>query len=153
MNVGTTCDSPCNVILGRLQNKRKYQDGWRADCPVREHKSDQTVWVSERDDGSVGLHCFAGCTPLNVVHSLGLEMKDLFPRPVGDLSPSERRVRRQWGKISKYAAALSSLEFAARIIWLAGCDVRDGAQLTDSDLVHLGQAIESVENARSVFNG
>lgn len=152
MVVGTICDSPFNVILSRLENKRHYQDGWRADCPAVEHKSHQTVYVSERDDGSVGLHCFAGCTALDIVHSIGLELKDLFPKPVGQLSPSERKARQEWGKVSKFAAALTSLEFSARVIWLAGCHLRNGEILDETDECQLNQAIETVEEARRILH-
>jgi DNA-binding transcriptional ArsR family regulator len=37
--------------------------------------------VSEGADGSVLLHCHAGCSPEQIVAAIGLTMSDLFPKP------------------------------------------------------------------------
>ena len=144
---------PIEVILPRLDNKKSYREGWRADCPARQHKSRNTLWISERDDGSIGMHCFAGCEPLEVLHAIGLELRDLFPKSMEDRSPRERNERRQFGRIAKYEAARSSLERAARIIWVAGLQLRAGESLNSIDEQQLDSAIETIETAGKVLNG
>lgn len=59
-------------------------DQYIARCPAHGDKSPS---LSIREvDGKVLLHCFAGCTPEEIVGALGLSLKDLFansPTPRG----------------------------------------------------------------------
>lgn len=67
-------------ILNRLSGvKRKGQNSWMACCPAHDD-SDPSLAVTSVDDGRILLKCFAGCSALEVVHALGLELKDLFPQ-------------------------------------------------------------------------
>lgn len=59
-------------------------------CP---HHRDRTASLSlrEGDDGTVLLHCHAGCSSADVVRSAGLAWADLFPS-----GSRERRRTRAW---------------------------------------------------------
>lgn len=50
---------------------------WMARCPAHDDKV-QSLQVSERADGSVGLHCHAGCDKFLLLDALGLTFPDLF---------------------------------------------------------------------------
>lgn len=71
-------------ILGRLDRVKSSGAGkWRARCPA--HGSDNNTSLSVADrDGRVLLHCFAGCSTEAVLSAVGLTLRDLFDRPLGD---------------------------------------------------------------------
>ena len=53
-----------------------------ARCPAHEDET-PSLSVTEEEGGLCLLHCFAGCTPEDVVTALQLDMTDLFPEPSG----------------------------------------------------------------------
>ena len=66
-------------ILDQLQKvKKPGGNKWMACCPSHDD-SDPSLAIRLEDDGRILLHCFAGCTALDVVHSMGMELKDLMP--------------------------------------------------------------------------
>ena len=65
------------AVLGRLHGVRRSGDGWKAQCPAH-HDAHASLSVSTRDDGSVLLHCHAGCPTPAVLAALGLKFADLF---------------------------------------------------------------------------
>lgn len=70
-------------FLSRLQKVRKTGDGkWLARCCSHEDRS-PSLSISERDDGRILLHCFAGCSAQEVVEAVGMELKDLMPENLG----------------------------------------------------------------------
>lgn len=73
------------AILQRLDKVTSKGDGYLARCPHHEDNS-PSLTITERD-GKVLLHCFAGCTAEEVMHSINLEMRDLFS---DSLSPRDK---------------------------------------------------------------
>ena len=72
--------SPFDRILGKFNEKHKAGNGFNVKCPVLGHNDKKASLSIDKDyDGTVLLHCHAGCQPEDVVNALGLEMKDLFP--------------------------------------------------------------------------
>lgn len=53
---------------------------WSARCPAHEDRS-PSLSVRETDEGTVLIHCFAGCSPEAVTGALGLALSDLFTKP------------------------------------------------------------------------
>ena len=70
--------TPLERVLDCLQHVRRQGSGWSARCPAHLDRRN-SLSVAEGEDGRVLVHCFAGCTPEDVVAGLGLEMRDLFP--------------------------------------------------------------------------
>ncbi|MHB1199171.1 MAG: hypothetical protein ACYCZ6_06350 [Polaromonas sp.] len=65
--------------MSRLEAVRQRQLGqWSSKCPAHADKG-PSLSVRESTDGSVLIHCFAGCSAAEIVGSMGLEMTDLFP--------------------------------------------------------------------------
>ena len=88
--VVTSADSgPIDGVLSRLEGVRREGGGWRARCPAH-GDTEPSLSVNEGDGGQVLLHCFAGCAPEDVVRSIGLQMRDLFPRPELDYAAGKR---------------------------------------------------------------
>ena len=68
---------------------------WRAPCPVHQGK-DLNMMLSERNDGSVGVHCFVcGATGIEVVEALGLPVKELFAEDTDYKPPKINRHMRE----------------------------------------------------------
>lgn len=64
-------------LLNRFDGVRSRGTGrWSARCPAHRDKS-PSLSIREAD-GKTLLHCFAGCTPGEIVGALGLNLKDLF---------------------------------------------------------------------------
>lgn len=73
-------------LLGRLERVKGSAGRWTARCPAHEDKSPS---LSIREDADrILLKCHAGCTTLEVVQALDLELADLFLKP---LTSSDRR--------------------------------------------------------------
>jgi len=77
-------------VLARLEHVHEIRPGqWRAKCPAHDGKSRDSLSLAETGDGTILVRCFASCSAQEIVRSIGLELKDLFPR--SDLNRDERR--------------------------------------------------------------
>lgn len=59
-------------------------------CPAHPDRT-PSLPVREGNDGRVLLNCFAGCSTDEVLHALGLDMRDLFSEAGCDPQHPERR--------------------------------------------------------------
>src|SRR5437016_6083947 len=66
-------------ILSRLKCVKRSGDGWTARCPAH-HDTKASLSIREGEDVRILIKCHAGCTTESVLCSLGLTMKDLFPK-------------------------------------------------------------------------
>lgn len=57
---------------------RASSGGWITNCPAHDD-SHASLSFTEEGDGKILLYCHAGCRPEDIVTSLGLTMRDLFP--------------------------------------------------------------------------
>jgi hypothetical protein len=64
-------------FVQRLNAKRSGQ-GWQAKCPAHNDR-EPSLSIKEGLDGRTLLHCHAGCSTDNVLRSLGVTHRDLFP--------------------------------------------------------------------------
>lgn len=73
-------DSPeLHNIMDRLENVRRGGRGYTARCPAHGDRNN-SLSISLGDDGRILIFCFAGCSAQEIVESLGLTLRDLFPR-------------------------------------------------------------------------
>lgn len=68
---------PIERVVARLPGASWSGGEWTACCPAHDD-STPSLSVKEGTNRTVLLHCFAGCTTLQVVTALGLTMRDLF---------------------------------------------------------------------------
>jgi len=75
----STATRPVLALLARLKNVRQVAPGrWRAMCPAHEgHRP--ALAITETADGTVLMHCFAGCGVAEIAAALELNLADLFP--------------------------------------------------------------------------
>lgn len=71
-------ENPTKNILDKLHGVKEVNGGWQARCPAHddEHSS---LSINEGSKGECLLFCHAGCMAENILRSIGLEMKHLYP--------------------------------------------------------------------------
>lgn len=134
-----------DTLISRLEKvKRTGPGSWLACCPAHEDRS-PSLSIAERED-RVLLHCFAGCSALEVLESLGLDFADVMPpRPVDNLPP----IRRAFPA----ADVLEALASEAQIVAVAALTVSHGVRLSDADRARLVLANSRISEGRRMANG
>lgn len=73
--------SPLDRFLSTLRSNgyqpKRAGEGWTCRCPAHEDRN-PSLSINTKSDGSVLVHCHAGCRVESVVDAVGLGMKDLF---------------------------------------------------------------------------
>src|SRR6185312_348011 len=141
-----------SLLLPRLDGVRRSGPGWRANCPNPAHsKARGSLSITEADDGRILLSCFACHDTPAILGTLGLELADLFPERIKDVSPEGRRAARDAFKRSSWAAALPVLAREASVVLLAAHDMLAGKALPPVDVERLEQAEDRIARAREVL--
>ena len=77
-------------VLSRLDVARRDAETAMCFCPAHNDRNNPSLSI-KADNGKLLLHCFAGCSPEDIVSEIDLEMKDLFAKGGGGLlSPPAR---------------------------------------------------------------
>lgn len=134
--------TPVDRFVSRVEKVKATRPGhWRARCPSHGSKG-LTLSIAEGDDGTVLLHCFAGCDVAAIVGAVGLELSDLFPR---DAVIASRRYDRTPGKV--YKGKLFALSHAATVVQIGAESVRQGEPLSETNLEALDSACAAIRRA------
>ena len=73
---------PVERILSLLQGVQESGEGYRASCPSPRHRRGDkrpSLSIAQTSDGAALLRCFGGCTVQEILGSIELETRDLFP--------------------------------------------------------------------------
>jgi hypothetical protein len=130
-------------IVGRLGGVLERGPGkWIARCPAHEDKH-PSLSIRECDDGTILLHDFAGCHPLDICRAMGIEFADLFPA---------RRIRRVDPGIRRCALSASErlqlLEHEiGEALFIANDFLRDGT-ISKENTLRLAQCVGRIGSAR-----
>ena len=144
---------PLGLVLDRLERVRRCGKGYTARCPAHPDKT-ASLSLAEGRTGAVVLHCFAGCTALEVVGALGLQLADLFPERLSPMDPTQRRELREYAKQSNWRAALNVLALEGTIVLIAAHDIHHlGGLGSSADLARLRLALDRITSAREVLHG
>jgi hypothetical protein len=140
--------TPTENVLGRLHAVRQRQLGQHsARCPAHEDRG-PSLSVRETPEGSVLLHCFAGCAVGEIVAALGLQPNDLFPprdRPAG----APKRI----ANLLTAGQALDLLANESTLVALAAGNVANGATLNPSDITRVMTAAGRINFLRDQTKG
>lgn len=128
-----------NNLLGRLSKvKSTGRNSWLACCPAHDDRS-PSLSIKEESDGHILLHCFAGCSVVDVVGAVGVDIGDLFPEQVHHKAP----VRKKF-----YATdILEAIKFESQIVLLAAFELKQNKPLDETDLQRLQLAYERIREA------
>ena len=139
-------------LIGRLEGLIKTGKGWRARCPAHGGRS-ASLAITEGDNGTLLVHCFAGCQVHDVLAAVGLQVSDLFARrDLRSMSPAERSQLRQAAMLPNWRSALEVLVTEANVVLIGACQLGDGAPLDDTDLDRLRVAALRIFDAQEVLH-
>lgn len=131
--------TPIDNVLGRLPNvKQRQPNQWSASCLGSNHSHGDrspSLSIRETPEGSVLLHCFAGCTVAEIVAAMGLELHDLFP-PKDKPNGAPKRI----AKLLTAGQALELLAQESLFVAVAIGNYFHGVTLTQKDLNRLTTA-------------
>lgn len=129
-----TTDAPIDRLISRLDTVRERGEGrWLARCPAHDDRT-PSLSVRETGDGTVLIHCWAGCAAADVVAAAGLELADLFPDRGDDRAPL--RPRERWIPRDVLAAVAGE----ALVVAIAADDLAIGGRLEGGDRERLRAA-------------
>ena len=132
---------PSDLLLGKLDRVHPRGDGrWTACCPAHGDRS-PSLSIREQADGTLLIHCFAGCPAASVLESVGLTLSDLFPDNAPERSPmrpGERWVPRD---------VLAAVAREALVAMVAVESVARGEALEKADRDRLAKAAATLRGA------
>lgn len=138
-------ETPLQKLQSRIRNfKRSGGDPnqYVASCPgpLHEHGDRHpSLMVYETSDGTLLINCKAGCSHVEILHSIGLEAKDLYP----DTDTGHRRPPIHPARRWDYRALIQQLRFEAELVVEAANKVRRH-RLTDDDEQRLEVAVNRI---------
>lgn len=137
--VPQSIDNKLDCLLAKLDCVRAVGNNkWIARCPGH---TDKNPSLSIRlGDSGILIRDFAGCDLSAILLSIGLRMCDLFPdRP----RPYGAKVKAP--KFSRYEL-FDTLIFESNILFLALCDIKNGAELTEADWRRVNKAMTVIDS-------
>jgi hypothetical protein len=130
-----------NPILERLNGvKPSGKNSWRACCPAHDGTNPTALTIKEEPDGRILMHCFQGCSVVDVLGAIGVDIAELFP---------EETVVHGKPVTKKFYASdvLAALQFESRIVLLASYDLEKGKALSPEDQARLKVAMGRINEA------
>ena len=119
--------------------KQTKPDSWMACCPAHADRS-ASLSIRETDQGTILVHCFAGCSVDEVIGAAGISIDDLFPpRPVHHGKPERRPF--------PAADVLRAIGFEALVVAAAGVSLLAGTPFTEVDRERLIMAVHRIQAA------
>jgi hypothetical protein len=133
-------------LLSRLSKVKKTgADKWAAQCPAHEDRS-PSLAIKDAD-GTILLHCFAGCSPGDVCASVGISLTDLFPDTGKREWQGETPVKFTGGLKFNAMDALRALAGEGSVVLLLACDQAEGRVLGQVDRDRLLTAVGRINAA------
>jgi hypothetical protein len=135
-----------DALLSCLDRVRRTGPAtWIGRCPAHRDRH-PSLSIRETGDGIVLLHCFGGCSAVDVVAAVGLELSDLFPRqPANHCRTRERQ--------PFFAAdVLRCLRRELGVVLVVASDLRASRTVTDGDYARFLMAVEQIATGLELAN-
>jgi len=133
-------------ILSRLQRVRTRLDGsFAASCPTSFHEHgdrSQGLRIKSTEDGTVLIHCPAGCRAEEIMGAIGLTLADLYPPRSDGYQPSRAPV---WPARD----LIQIISHEALIAHFGAQKLANGEELTEEDRQRLFTATNRIQAALS----
>ncbi len=98
---------PLSNVVAQLHGMRKQGNALLARCPAHDDHH-PSLKITETDDGTVLLKCWAGCSTSEIVGAIGLELRDLFPGNSGNYVPSAPSINPELLELAQYTVQIGS---------------------------------------------
>lgn len=133
-------------LLNQLTKvKRTGRESWIACCPAHADKN-PSMTITEKDDGRVLVHCFAGCSVDSILGAVGLTFDDLFPERVADTYAPSKPERMPFNPRDVLAAVSTE----SLIVALSGSQLANGEPLSEENNKRLMLAVERLQDAARI---
>ena len=131
-------------LLDNLDGLRETASGrWIARCPAHDDRH-PSLSIRLLEDGRILVRCFAGCDALDVVHAVGLELRDLFPERGGHAyTPTRTPI--------PTADVLLLLDHEATVIAIIGADFLSHREIDAATWSRLADAVRRIGAARAMY--
>ena len=128
-----------DTILSRLNNVKKTSkdNEYSALCSAHKDKS-PSLSIKELPDGRVLINCFAGCSPSEILGSIGLSLEDLFPQKLGDFKSEKKPFSSNHG--------LKLIGYESSIILACAGFLREGKELSEANFSRMVEAVTRIQN-------
>jgi hypothetical protein len=140
------------VLLDHLEGVQRSGSGYRARCPSCGGRS-RKVSIAETAGGTVLVHAFCGCSPVQVLDAIGLTLAALFPQTPRATTTAERREAHRAWRVCQWGGALEVLVFEATVALIAARQIAMGEPLNAEDDARLALAVTRLTDAREVLRG
>jgi hypothetical protein len=128
------------TLLDRLKGVRGSKGSYTARCPAHADRS-PSLAIREAD-GTILLHCFAGCDVHQIVEAVGLDLQDLFP-PMDGVETFKPSMKRPF-----YSSdLLKIIAFEALVVQIVALDIAEGKNPSESDRERMRLAYERIDEA------
>jgi hypothetical protein len=108
--------APIDTLLARLEGVRpKGSNQWSCKCPAHADRS-PSLSIKFADDGTILINCFAGCDANDVLAAVGMNIRDLFPKPLAHSIFKKRRGLSAFDALRAMRHELSVVQFIAEDI-------------------------------------
>ena len=114
---------------------------WLARCPAHDDKS-PSLSIKEAADGTLLIHCFACCSPADVVAAVGLDLSDLFPA----IENSRKGERPRWNAKD----LLLIIRDEATLVGCVAGRMSEGKSIPGDDLCRVQKAVRRIHRALGV---
>jgi len=128
-----------NIILSRLNKVQKTSklNEYKALCPAHEDKN-PSLSIGELPDGQILINCFAGCSPSEILGSIGLSLEDLYPESKGSFKSEKRPFSSTHG--------LKLIGYESTIILACAGFLREGKELSEANFARMVEAVTRIQN-------
>jgi hypothetical protein len=143
---------PYELILSHASGiKRLGPDKAVFKSPTRDERT-ASVSICRGPDGSVLMHDFGGDGAAEVLAAMGLSLASLYPeRNRRDMTPAERSEMRAHARMANWVAVLGVVGLEAKVVIIAGRQIKAGKALNDEDERRLDEALIRIDSAREVL--
>jgi hypothetical protein len=128
-----------DIILSRLNKVQKTSklNEYKALCPAHEDKN-PSLSIGELPDGRILINCFVGCSALEILGSIGLSLKDLYPESKGSFKSEKRPFSSTHG--------LKFIGYESTIILACAGFLREGKELSEANFARMVEAATRIQN-------
>ena len=131
-------------LLSRLDGIKETGRGkYVAKCPAHDDRS-PSLAITEKGDGRILLHDFAGCETEDVLEAIGLKFSDLMPERVGtehSYSPVQQPFDAR--------QMLATFDHESLVVAIIGGDFLEHREIDEDTWCRLGAAVNKINSARS----
>lgn len=136
--------SPIDNLLSRLTHVVDRGAGrWMACCPSHEDRH-PSLAIEDTADGAVLIHCFAACSPSEVLAAVDLGLSDLYVTNHTD--SRDKSISPRWTVNDLFLALSHEID----VVLIAGNAIARGKTLSAVDISRLCDAARRVQQIKEI---